>query len=118
MRFIDVIDPRRVEKKPDKTITILSSGNFVEQDYLIKNIHLNLYVQKKDKKLGLYSLITVIVETDKGEIEMTYDEGYKGENVLEETARFLISNLGISNLILRSVMQLKNEKTKRIKSKS
>ena len=108
MKVIDVINPERINKSPDKTIILLSSGNFVELGYIVKSVHLNLYIQKKDKKLGSYSLITVYVETDNGEIEMTFDEGYKGENALEETASFLTSHLGISALILRSVMQLKN----------
>ncbi len=108
MKVIDVVNPERINKSPDKTIILLSSGNFVEQGYVVKNVHLNLYMQKKDENLGPYSLITVYIETDKGEIEMTFDEGYRGENALEETASFLTTHLGISSLILRSVMQLKN----------
>jgi hypothetical protein len=53
--------------------------------------------------------MTVLVETDKGEIEMTYDEGYRGKNALEEAAGFLTANLGLSGLILRSIIQLKTE---------
>ncbi len=86
----------------------MTSGNFVERGYKIKNICLNLYHQKKDQKLGSYSLLTVCVETDKGSIEMTYDEGYRGENALEEAAAFLTSHLGMSGLILRSIIQLEN----------
>jgi len=108
VKVIDVASPERINKAPDKTIILLASGNFVEYGYVVKSVHLNLYIQKKDEKLGLYSLITAYVETDKGEIEMTFDEGYRGENALEETASFLTSHLGISGLILRSLMQLKN----------
>ncbi len=108
MKVIDVVNPERINKAPDKTIVLLSSGNFVEQSYVVKNVQLNLYIQKKDENLGPYSLITAYIETDKGEIEITYDEGYRGENALEEAASFLTSHLGISSLILRSVMQLKN----------
>jgi len=108
MRVVDVISPERVNRAPDKTIVLLSSGNFVEQGFTVKSVQLNLYIQKKDEKLGQYSLVTSHVETDKGEIEMTYDEGYKGDKVLEETAGFLTSHLGISGLILRSVLQLKS----------
>ncbi len=106
MRIIDVVDPTRIRKIPDKTIILMSSGNFIEQGYKIKDIHLNLYIQKKDPKLGPYSLLTAYVETDKGSIEITYDEGYRGENSLEEAAAFLTSHLGISGLILRSILQL------------
>jgi|SRR5437660_9695461 len=108
MKVIDVVSPERINKVPDKTIVLLSTGSFSEQGHVVKNVHLNLYLQNKDEKLGPYSLITVYLETDKGEIEMTYDEGYRGKNALEEAASFLTTHLGISSLILRSVMQLKN----------
>jgi len=86
----------------------MSSGNFAERGYVVKNVHLNLYIQRKDPKLGVYSLITVQIETDKGTIEMTYDEGYRGHNGLESAAAFLTSHLGISGLILRALIQLEN----------
>jgi hypothetical protein len=109
MKIIDVVNPKRIDRQADKTITLLSEGNFVEQGITVKKVLLCLYVQKHDEKLGPYSLITALIETDKGEIEMTYDEGYRGKNVLEEAAGFLTSNLGLSGLILRSIIQLKME---------
>lgn len=109
MKVIDVVNPQRINRSSDKTVVLLSEGNFVEQGFTIKKLQLCLYLQKHDEKLGPYSLITVQVETDKGEIEMTYDEGYRGKNALEEAAGFLTTNLGLSSLILRSVMQLKAE---------
>ncbi len=111
LRIVDVVDPKRIDRPPDKTIVLMSSGNFMERGHVVKNIHLNLYVQKRDPKLGSYSLLTAYVETDKDSIEITYDEGYRGENALEETAAFLTSHLGISSLILRSMIQLENSKT-------
>ena len=109
MKVIDVINPKRISKAPDKTVVLLSGGSFIEQGFIVKKLQLCLYLQKPDEKLGPYSLITVQVETDKGEIEMTYDEGYRGRNALEETAGFLTANLGLSSLILRSIIQLKAE---------
>jgi hypothetical protein len=106
MRIIDVTDPERLNKISDKTIVLMSEGNFSEQGHIVKKISLNLYIQKLDEKLGPYSLITALVETDKGQIEMTYDEGYRGINAVEEAAAFLTSYLGISGLILRSLIQL------------
>ncbi len=108
VKVVDVIDPQRINRAPDKTIILMSLGKFVEQGHMVKNVYLNLYVQKKDEKLGPYSLITAFVETDKGSIEITYDEGYRGKNALEEAASFLTSHLGISGLILRSIIQLEN----------
>ncbi len=105
-KIIEVADPERIDRVPDKTITLVSDGKFLERGHLVKNVILNLYVQKKDETLGPYSLITALIETDKGVIEMTYDEGWRGVNALEEAAAFLTSHLGISGLILRSIIQL------------
>jgi hypothetical protein len=106
MKVVDVSDPERIDRAPDKTIVLMSGGKFLEQDHIVKNVSLNLYIQKKGEKIGPYSLITTLVETDKGIIEMTYDEGYRGENAIEEAAAFLTSHLGISGLILRAIIQL------------
>lgn len=108
MTIIDVSNPKRIAKSPDKTIVLMSSGNFTQNGHEIKKVCLNLYLQGTDPNLGSYSLLTAYVETDKGSIEMTYDEGYRGENALEEAAVFLTSHLGISGLIMRSVFQLEN----------
>jgi len=108
VKIIDVNDPKRIDRTPDKTISLISSGNFVEQGFIIKNLKLCLYTQKKDENLGLYSLITCLIETDKGDIEMTYDEGYMGPNALDDVASFLSSNIGLSGLILRSIIELRS----------
>lgn len=105
-KIIDVVDPLRISRTPDKTIVIMSNGKFLERGYVVKNITLNQYIQKHDPTLGPYSIITTLVETDKGIIEMTYDEGWRGINALDNAATFLTSHLGISGLILRSIIQL------------
>ncbi len=109
-----MVDPKSIDRVPDKTVVLMASGSFVERGYIVKNVHLNLYIQRKDTKLGVFSLITAYVETDKGSIEMTYDEGYRGDNVLEEAAAFLTSHIGISGLILRSIIQLENSEKIRL----
>jgi hypothetical protein len=111
-KIIEVSEPQRIDRLPDKTISLLSGGKFLEQGHVVQNISLNLYIQNNDEKLGPYSLMTALVETDKGVIEMTYDEGYRGEHALEEAAAFLTSHLGISGLILRSIMQLNQSTNK------
>jgi hypothetical protein len=106
MKIIDVIDQKRIDSVPNKTIVLMYAGKFLERGHVVKNVSLNLYIQKKDENLGPYSLITALVETDKGIIEMTYDEGYRGINAIEEAAAFLTSHLGLSGLILRSIIQM------------
>ena len=110
MKIIDLFDPSRVDKTPDCTEVLFSSGDFIQDEYKISKVELRLYVERTDDKLGEYSLITSFVDTDNGSIEMIYDEGFRGENSLPRAKDFLISNLGISSLILRSVIAL-HEKT-------
>jgi len=106
MKYIDIPDSNRVNRSPDKIIQVLSDGTSVERGYKIKNIELRLYTEKNDKKLGPYSLITSFVETDRGSVEMIYDEGFRGNDSLETSSKFLTENLGISSLILRSLIFL------------
>lgn len=109
MKIVDITNPDRINRDPDQTIALLESGNFTQQGVVIKKITLRLFVGKKDTKLGDYSLITSLVETDQGEVEMIYDEGYRGDNALERAASFITSNLGLSSIILRSIIALESK---------
>ncbi len=108
MKIIDLYNPERVNRKPDQIKVLVSSSNFEEQGFKIKHVELRLYVEKTDKELGEFSLITSLVKTDKGSVEMLYDEGYRGPDSLARAVNFLISNLGISSLILRSIITLRS----------
>ncbi len=107
MKIIDVANPKRIQKPPDKSIEIISNGNYLEQGFKVVKVELRLYEEQQDVNLGTYSLITSLVTTEKDSIEMIYDEGYRGKDALERTEKFLISNLGPSGLILRSIIALK-----------
>ncbi len=110
MTIVDLHDPQRVNRIPDSVEVLLSSGNFVQDEFVISKVELRLYTERTDEKLGDYSLITSFVETDKGSVEMIYDEGFRGEEPLLRAAKFLTSNLGMSGLVLRSIISLR-EKT-------
>lgn len=109
MKIIDLHDPQRINKKPDEIQILFSSGNFVQEGFTISKVELRLYNERVDDKLGLFSLITSFVETDKGSIEMIYDEGFRGENPLLRASEFLTSHLGISGLILRSIISMREK---------
>ncbi|MEX0863135.1 hypothetical protein [Nitrosopumilus sp.] len=109
MNIIDLYDPQRVDKIPDDVKVLLDSGNFIQDEFKILKVELRLYVEKTDLSLGTYSLITSFVQTDKGSIEMIYDEGFRGEDSLLRSADFLTSNLGVSGLILRSIISLREK---------
>ncbi|NQV39701.1 MAG: hypothetical protein HQ505_04070 [Nitrosopumilus sp.] len=111
MNIVDLHDPARVDKTPDAVEVLFSSGNFLQDDFKISKVELRLYSEQTDEKLGVFSLITSFVETDRGSLEMIYDEGFRGENSLLRASEFLKSNLGISGLILRSIITLR-EKSK------
>lgn len=108
MKFIDIANSERINRSPDSIAAVFSKANYSDHGFIIKKVELRLFVEKNDEKLGPYSLITSFVDTDKGSIEMLYDEGYLGENSLEKAREFLISNLGMSGLILRSIISLKS----------
>lgn len=107
MDIVDLHDPQRVNRPPDKTQVLFSSGGFMQDEFKISKVELRLYLEKTDETLGDFSLITSFVETDKGTVEMIYDEGYRGADPLKRASEFLTSNLGISGLILRSVISLR-----------
>ncbi len=110
MTIVDLHDPQRVNRTPDDVEVLLSSGNFTQDDFVISKVELRLYNERTDEKLGVYSLITSFVETDKGSVEMIYDEGFRGEGPLLRAAEFLTSNLGISGLVLRSIISIREKK--------
>lgn len=103
-------NPDRINRYPDSVNILLSGGAFIQDEFTISKVELRLYTEQTDQKLGVYSLITSFVETDKGSVEMIYDEGFRGIDSLSRASSFLIGNLGISALILRSVISLR-EKT-------
>ena len=109
MNIVDLHDPKRVDKTPDAVEILFSSGNFIQDDFKISKVELRLYSEQTDEKLGVFSLITSFVETDRGSIEMIYDEGFRGKDSLLRTTEFLKSALGLSGLILRSVITLREK---------
>ena len=100
-------NPKRVNRKPDDVRVLLSSGEFIQDEFKISRVELRLYSERHDDRLGTFSLITSFVQTDKGSVEMIYDEGFRGDGPLLRASNFLASNLGISGLILRSVITLR-----------
>ena len=109
MKFVDVPDSKRIERDPDNRNVVFSDGKITQDDVEIKKIELLEYKINTDQNLGTYSIITALVDTDQGLIEILYDEGYRGDDALNDSANMLIQNLGLSGLILRSLISLKNK---------
>jgi len=108
MKFVDIPDSKRIEREPDNRTTIITNGKILQNGIEINQIELLHYKIKNDPTLGEYSIITALIHTDQGMIEILYDEGYRGADALKESANMLIQNLGLSGLILRSLISLKN----------
>ena len=109
MKFVDVPDSKRIERDPDNRNVVFSDGKITQDDVEIKKIELLHYRIKTDQNLGEFSIITALVDRDQGQIEILYDEGYRGDDALNDSATMLVQNLGLSGLILRSLISLKNE---------
>ena len=109
MKFIDIPDSQRIEREPDNRNVIFADGKIIQEGVEIKRIEQLEYKIKIDEKLGQYSIITALVNTDQDQIEILYDEGYRGNDALDESANMLIQNLGLSGLILRSLISLKDK---------
>ena len=109
MKFIDIPDSQRIDCEPTNRNVIFTDGKIIQDDVEIRQIELLQYIIKTDKTLGEYSIITALVDTDRGQIEILYDEGYRGNDALNESTSMLIQNLGLSGLILRSLISLKNK---------
>ena len=109
MKIIDVAEPSKINREPDEIITLIQNGKSIEDGFQIQKVEMRSYKQAIDKNLGTFTILTAYVETDKGSIEILYDEGYRGETALNDSVKFLTENLGLSSLILRCTISLKNK---------
>jgi len=104
MKFNDIPDSNRIDRIPDESQEIFSSENFTEQGLIIKKIEMRLYIEKENR-----CLITVFLQSDKGEVEMLYDEIKYEKNSLPNLTEFLMNQLGISSIITRTIIFLKSK---------
>lgn len=103
------IDQGRVGRPPDRMTVLLAGGSQENQGFVIKKIEMRQYVERKDEHLGDYSLLTVVVETDRGAVEMKYDEGFRGPDALEFAVTMLAQYVGLASLINRALIELQRQ---------
>jgi hypothetical protein len=99
------IEQGRTDRSPDNSITLMDQ-TMLNQGFKVKHVEMRQYVEREDELRGKYSLLTVLVETDKGTVEMKYDEGFKGPDALESAANALAKYVGIASLINRALIEL------------
>lgn len=100
------IDPGRIGRPADRSKVLLEKGSQKNQGFVIQKIEMRQYVERKDEKLGDYSLLTVVIETDHGAVEMKYDEGFRGPDALESAVAMLTQYVGLASLINRALIEL------------
>ena len=105
-KVTDIDSSRITTRNPDKSLTLLANAKTENQGYIIEHIELRQYIEDVDPFLGNYSLLTVLIKTDKGEVEMKYDEGFRGNNVIESAAEMLTQYAGFASLINRALIEL------------
>ena len=108
MRASD-IDPDRTSRPPDRSMVLLAEGSQKNQGFVIKQVEMRQYVERRDDRLGDYSLLTVVVETDKGTAEMKYDEGFRGPDALQSAVTILTQYVGLASLINRALIELQRQ---------
>jgi hypothetical protein len=94
-----------LQKTPKKSVTILSNIMF-NTLYFIKKLELIFYITEKHPTLGDYSILIVSLETNKGNVIMKYDEGYRGSDAFENAVQVLTQYSGLSSLINRALIEL------------
>ena len=108
MRASDV-DPGRTSRPPDKAKVLLAGGLEKNQGFIIKKVEMRQYIERRDDRLGDYSLLTVVVLTDRGMAEMKYDEGFRGPDALESAVNMLTQYVGLASLINRALIELQRQ---------
>ena len=103
------IDPGRISRPPDRTKVLLQKGLQKNQGFVIQKIELRQYIERKDVQLGDYSLLTAVVETDRGVVEMKYDEGFRGHDALDSAVTMLTQYVGLASLINRALIELQRQ---------
>lgn len=93
-------------KGPPARVTQLLQHPMESQGFLIKKMEMRQYIERSDERLGDYSLLTVVVETDRGDVEMKYDEGFRGSAALESASKLLLQYAGLAALINRALIEL------------
>lgn len=95
-----------ISKAPVAKAILLEHGSQLVDNVYIERVELRQYHKKADTERRFYSLITVHLKTSKGEIELKFDEGFKGRDPLPEISLFLVRYVGLEPLINRALIAL------------
>ncbi|MPZ05580.1 MAG: hypothetical protein GEU26_04045 [Nitrososphaeraceae archaeon] len=94
----------RISNAPLGKVVLLDGGSLSVDNVSIERVELRLYRERFDKGKGFYSLITVYLKSSKGEIELKFDEGFKGSDPLQEISMILMRYVGLESIINRTLI--------------
>ncbi|MGD1835731.1 MAG: hypothetical protein ACPKPY_03875 [Nitrososphaeraceae archaeon] len=97
-------DISKLKTPPLKRKILLS--NVTYNQYVINEIILSLYLDHYDDQLGEYSVLVLEIKTNKGNVTMKYDEGFRGPNIFDSTVDIIKHFTGFSPLINRALIEL------------
>lgn len=98
MNIYDI--PNAVTQRPPDDAVVILQEPLNMHDMLIEKIELHLY--KTTQEGRPHDVVVVHLEMGGHIIQMTYDEGYCRCDSLQKTADFIVSQLGMSAIILRA----------------
>jgi hypothetical protein len=96
----------RLSKEPIEKVVLFEGITLSVDKVSIERVELRHYRESLDVQRGFYSLITVYLKSSKGEIELKFDEGFKGNDPLPELSLILMKYVGLESLINRLVIAL------------
>lgn len=105
--ILDLETNKLLHKTPNKSKIILSNIVY-DSIYVIKKLELSIYTTNNHKILGDYSILVIIIETNKGTVIMKYDEGYRGKDAFHNAIEMLTQYNGVSSVINRALIELDN----------
>lgn len=100
------VERSRISNEPLGKVVLLDGGSLSVDNVSIERVELRLYRERFDKSKGFYSLITVYLKSSKGEIELKFDEGFKGIDPLQEISMILMRYVGLESIINRTLIAL------------
>jgi len=100
------VERSRISNEPLGKVVLLDGGSLSVDNVSIERVELRLYRERFDKSRGFYSLITVYLKSSKGEIELKFDEGFKGTDPLQEISMILMRYVGLESIINRTLIAL------------
>ena len=98
------IERIRISGVPIDKAVLFEGVSLSVDNVTIDRVELRQYLESLDQKKGIYSLITVYLKSSRGEMELKFDEGFKGKNPLPEISLILTKYIGLESLLNRLVL--------------